>query len=88
VATVSSAGVLRAISAGDATCARRITFFNLQLPYARESSREREAVCYLHNVPGQIQHFTPPWLEQVPDRFWEQLSQPSAQTAVAAPQDA
>ena len=36
----------------------------------------------LHSVPGQTQHFTPPCVEHVPDRFREQLNAPSSHTAV------
>ena len=36
----------------------------------------------MHNAPGQIQHNTPPWVEQVPLRLAEQLYTPSAQMAV------
>jgi hypothetical protein len=39
----------------------------------------------LHSSPGQMKHETPPWLEQVPWRFWEQLSVPSLHRAVAVP---
>ena len=60
-------------------------------PYLRSSGKAASngsmepagAVRPLHNVPGQIQHDTPPWLEHVPERFCEQLRLPSSHTAVA-----